>query len=477
MKGPDDNGVRLRERLHGRKPMKSPGVTRSVRRSAARSEIHARTCRKERGRIETIVPAGPRTHFAPAKRRGCDACNEGKRSGLRRSPRNLARLAPGTYTRCAKFGFVSLLSSRTMLLYRLVQQRWCRGLRKGCCHRFHAHVLAPQAPLRNGRTCFEGPFGEVIRATGPMAKANPFRFSTKYQDDETDLLYYGHRYYNASAGRWPSRDPAEGATAGSLYGFVGNDPLDGFDVLGLDAYGEAMGWLTDARRLFRNESVGRIVSFESVLSKLAVALVSVKSVENAPRGEDSWYSSREKKIMISKPAAAPVIRQFPDVGAFLGGLSIGHELTHAYDDILLKVPFRPLDATEGHAHRFSQIASGMAKLAMLNRLLNTIPFEGCAQRERKYSSLWRQAWAELDYARQVKEVPVSDDKTVMMPMTASDHTSFTSAYGLKLSCAAVALHFNLPGKFRCCSQFTCRRYDLSVFSAIGTDRELSPELR
>ena len=38
-----------------------------------------------------------------------------------------------------------------------------------------------------------GPFGELLRATGPMAKANPFRFSTKYQDDETDLLYYGYR--------------------------------------------------------------------------------------------------------------------------------------------------------------------------------------------------------------------------------------------------------------------------------------------
>jgi YD repeat-containing protein len=34
-----------------------------------------------------------------------------------------------------------------------------------------------------------GPFGEVIRLTGPLAKANPFRFSTKYQDDETDSLY------------------------------------------------------------------------------------------------------------------------------------------------------------------------------------------------------------------------------------------------------------------------------------------------
>jgi RHS repeat-associated protein len=40
-----------------------------------------------------------------------------------------------------------------------------------------------------------------------MARANPFRFSTKYQDDETDLLYYGYRYYNAGTGRWLSRDP------------------------------------------------------------------------------------------------------------------------------------------------------------------------------------------------------------------------------------------------------------------------------
>jgi RHS repeat-associated protein len=52
-----------------------------------------------------------------------------------------------------------------------------------------------------------GPFGEVIRATGPMAKANPFRFSTKYQDDETDMDYYGYRFYNPSTGRWPNRDP------------------------------------------------------------------------------------------------------------------------------------------------------------------------------------------------------------------------------------------------------------------------------
>jgi RHS repeat-associated protein len=78
-----------------------------------------------------------------------------------------------------------------------------------------------------------GPFGELLRATGPMAKANPFRFSTKYQDDETDLLYYGYRYYDPSTGRWPSRDPIEERGGLNLYGFAGNSPLNGVDPFGL----------------------------------------------------------------------------------------------------------------------------------------------------------------------------------------------------------------------------------------------------
>ena len=46
-----------------------------------------------------------------------------------------------------------------------------------------------------------GPFGELIQQTGIMARNNPIRFSTKYQDDESDLLYYGYRYYKPSL-RW-----------------------------------------------------------------------------------------------------------------------------------------------------------------------------------------------------------------------------------------------------------------------------------
>ncbi|MGO8931773.1 MAG: RHS repeat-associated core domain-containing protein [Limisphaerales bacterium] len=79
-----------------------------------------------------------------------------------------------------------------------------------------------------------GPFGEVLRITGPMAKANPFRFSTKYQDDETDLLYYGFRYYNASTGRWLSRDPIEEGGGFGLYVLVANQPVNRSDRYGLD---------------------------------------------------------------------------------------------------------------------------------------------------------------------------------------------------------------------------------------------------
>src|SRR5258706_12051485 len=53
-----------------------------------------------------------------------------------------------------------------------------------------------------------GPFGEVVRSSGPAARANPVRFSTKYQDDETDLVQYGYRFYDSEIGRWANRDPS-----------------------------------------------------------------------------------------------------------------------------------------------------------------------------------------------------------------------------------------------------------------------------
>jgi RHS repeat-associated protein len=91
-----------------------------------------------------------------------------------------------------------------------------------------------------------GPFAEPIRTVGAMAKKIPFRFSTKYTDNESGLIYYGYRYYNPSTGRWNSRDPLveqgfveskDGADIGvqpdlNLYGVLANTVVNSVDNLG-----------------------------------------------------------------------------------------------------------------------------------------------------------------------------------------------------------------------------------------------------
>lgn len=77
------------------------------------------------------------------------------------------------------------------------------------------------------------PFGNTVRATGDAAEVNPFRFSTKYQDAETGLYYYGYRYYSPEMGRWLNRDPIGEQGGVNLYGMVENDPVNWWDYLGL----------------------------------------------------------------------------------------------------------------------------------------------------------------------------------------------------------------------------------------------------
>jgi RHS repeat-associated protein len=100
-----------------------------------------------------------------------------------------------------------------------------------------------------------GPFGELVRVTGLVGKANPFRFSTRYQDDESELLAYPYRLYSAAIGRFLTRDPkrtpgmidmrnsgtrtidggvTEDESDGNPYCFVRNNPDNGIDPLGLE---------------------------------------------------------------------------------------------------------------------------------------------------------------------------------------------------------------------------------------------------
>lgn len=73
----------------------------------------------------------------------------------------------------------------------------------------------------------------------------------KCYDDETDMVYYGYRYYNPSGGRWLSRDPVSEVafsrqndavldlaadipqSGGNQYAFCDNQSVSEWDYLGL----------------------------------------------------------------------------------------------------------------------------------------------------------------------------------------------------------------------------------------------------
>lgn len=86
--------------------------------------------------------------------------------------------------------------------------------------------------------------------SGSQASQNPFRFSTKFSDDESGLVYYGYRYYNASMGRWISRDPAGEGGGINAYAFTANCPQEAVDTDGrfpvvlipIAAIGAEVGW-------------------------------------------------------------------------------------------------------------------------------------------------------------------------------------------------------------------------------------------
>jgi RHS repeat-associated protein len=75
-------------------------------------------------------------------------------------------------------------------------------------------------------------FGNVINDTSPGFQ--PFGFAGGLYDTDTGLVHFGARDYDATTGRWTSKDPIrfEGSTA-NLYTYVLNDPVNMVDPTGL----------------------------------------------------------------------------------------------------------------------------------------------------------------------------------------------------------------------------------------------------
>lgn len=115
----------------------------------------------------------------------------------------------------------------------------------------HGHVYAPICDHRGSITCLVdtetaeivesyqySAFGEeqIYNAKNeqvPLSpSANPWRFSSKYREDETQLIFFGKRFYDPKNGRWLTPDPLR-ADSPNFYTYVNNNPLNHVDLYGL----------------------------------------------------------------------------------------------------------------------------------------------------------------------------------------------------------------------------------------------------
>ena len=126
-----------------------------------------------------------------------------------------------------------------------------------------------------------GPFGTTT-ASG-VASTNPFQYTGR-ENDGTGLYYYRARYYSLALARFISEDIIGCERGISLFEYVGDDPIDYVDPLGLAAA------CTPEKRRFFNWLNGPLTAMAAALGTSKVFLLAQAAAEGGWTDADLNYN-------------------------------------------------------------------------------------------------------------------------------------------------------------------------------------------
>ena len=81
---------------------------------------------------------------------------------------------------------------------------------------------------------FYNPYGRSYRSSQTGTNPDDLRYAGMFYLPEQELYFTRYRAYDASTGRWLSRDPIAEQGGINLYGYVGGNPVNFNDPLGLE---------------------------------------------------------------------------------------------------------------------------------------------------------------------------------------------------------------------------------------------------
>jgi uncharacterized protein RhaS with RHS repeats len=106
---------------------------------------------------------------------------------------------------------------------------------------------------------------------------------------DSGFNYYGYRFYDPGAGRWLSRDPIGEEGGVNLYGMVGNDAVNDFDIDGLSPRGG---------RPPRGGPVANAQALEAANIGQSIVRASIRSAIDSFRRETNTCCSRAERERI-----------------------------------------------------------------------------------------------------------------------------------------------------------------------------------